>query len=1108
MDALVDLLDALEPLLTDHDTRFVPALDEALAAEAIVGTQALDLFPHSHHDGVLGAWIGSASGLERALSVVRRASYQGVSRFGGALVLVGDDPSGASTGMPTYSESALAHAFVPVFYPADAAEILSLGRHALAISRFAGTWVSLKLVRDVVAGGMIVTLERNPFEPQLPKLEFAGRAFEKRLEPSLRRAAIRRSEHELVYERLEAVQRYADLNELNPVEHRHARDRLGIVASGRLYRELQSAFELLGLDAAALGKLGIRVLRLQLLYPIPKRRLREFAEGLSEVIVLDDRRGFIEDQIRIGLCDLTSPPRVLGQRDRRGAPWLARHAEVTAESLALDLGPYLARQYAPSGSDLPVLQRLHKKVDPETGEARIVPVQGPDVVRDALVSRIAELGIARHRLPSAWSVSEACSRAEESSAACPSGEMGPLSEEVYGVGSVSSWIGLAPYIHTRHRFVRLPRTLPWHRSRLVIQAAIDAGVTVTYVLQLHSISGGRDERRAGKPVGDASAVASERRCRPSRADCIRALLAEGVAHVVARIHDPAIDALAERDPRVEVVRTQNIEQMQQRLAAQSGVSLWIEQEPADSLTELQRRVPVWAFPPESFGPSWSELFDIEGEWAPGPAYRELEQLVLDEPDLPTEGARRVQLCASGPSAERIIDVIVRAAEIEGLHAVHLACPHGPQPAASDWASCILSSTPIPGSARVVLEGASCVFASSFELPPSASGDRVLSPERSLVLLHRPAAPDRIVGTRSSATDVQHSWDARCRELQVIDARELCRSVLGAPQHHPMVLLGMAAQRGRLPFASAGLECAIRDRESDLEGSLLALRLGRAVVAAPEVVERWMRAALDHDSAHSLRTASASAGRPDDPHAILERALAPFTDRRVATGALEALSRQARELADYQDLAYATRFASVVEVLLASEARSSELRQPLLSVRAADVLAELMLTPDFYESARQRLRGRYRLWLEGRSKRLRLRHRLRSALWPTLQRTKSAWEGAGSPLPTAEISVSARWGDWLLAVVVSARRLRNSVLDPARLSPRVRLLRARREFGVACLGRLGELWARRSSEGIESDNVVGFCIEQLHHLAALDPSEVDSVRRIEARIETRLEGERE
>lgn len=205
--ALDPLLRALAPLLVQEQVRYQPVSNDALAASAVAGTQMIDVFPHEQHEGVLGIWFGSAMGLERALSAIRRANFQGISRLGAAVALVGDDSLGSSESLPTHSERALAHACVPVLCPADAGEILSLGRHAFGLSRYAGTWTALKVTSDLARSGLVIDVPRREPELILPKLEIDGRAFQKRLDATLLPSAVLRVEEELIYERLEAVRR-------------------------------------------------------------------------------------------------------------------------------------------------------------------------------------------------------------------------------------------------------------------------------------------------------------------------------------------------------------------------------------------------------------------------------------------------------------------------------------------------------------------------------------------------------------------------------------------------------------------------------------------------------------------------------------------------------------------------------------------------------------------------------------------------------------------------------------------------------------------------------------------------------------------------------------
>src|SRR5262249_43885634 len=208
------LLRSLAPLLDRHGVRFVPGLNEELAATAVAGTQLLEVFPHDSWDGALGVFFAKAPGLDRALDALRHASFCGAARLGGALAVVGDDPFCKSSSLPSHSEHAFAHAFVPLFAPSDPADVLRLGLAAFALSRYAGLWAGMRVVADVADAGQVFELpERDP-ELVLPQFEFAAAPFAPRFDTALLPPNVLRIEQELVFGRMEAVRRFAAANAL------------------------------------------------------------------------------------------------------------------------------------------------------------------------------------------------------------------------------------------------------------------------------------------------------------------------------------------------------------------------------------------------------------------------------------------------------------------------------------------------------------------------------------------------------------------------------------------------------------------------------------------------------------------------------------------------------------------------------------------------------------------------------------------------------------------------------------------------------------------------------------------------------------------------------
>jgi indolepyruvate ferredoxin oxidoreductase len=1036
---LDQLLGSLHPLLEPEHVRFVPGLNEELAASAVAGTQMLDLFPHARYDGVVGLWFGKAPGLDRALDAIRHANYQGISRLGGALALVGDDPACKSSTLPSHSEVALAHAQVPVLYPSDAREIVELGRHAFALSRYAGTWVALKIVADVADGGAIFELPRES-APELPKLEIGGRTFQKRLDPRLLPPAVHRIEEELFYERLEAVRRYAEANGLNPIERRHRKDRIGLVSSGRLYRELATALELLGLRDADLERLGIRLMRMQLLYPLETRRLREFAQGLDEILVVDERRGFLEEQLRAALFNEIDRPRVLGQRDARGAPWLARHHEITAETLALDLAPHLvellgARELSARAERLRALREsdsplrvLSRQPHFCSGCPHSTSTQVPEGAR-------AGGGIGCHTLAL---------------------NMDRSVEFVGAMGSEGAhWIGLSPYTETPHLFQNLGDGTYCHSARLAVRAAVEAGVSLTYKLLYNgSIAMTGGQQAVGmKPVSEIA----------------RDLLRDGVTRIVAVSRDPALVALAERDARVAIVEREEYGGAMRELAGVQGVTCLLydqlcanqkqKLEKRGTLEPARERILIDQDVCEGCGDcgkktSCLSLWPVETPLGrktrlhtasctddraclagdcpafvsaelpaadPG-ARAELIGLALPEPACAPLGEGRFEVHFVGIGSTGVVTVdalVVRAAEIEGLYAQHLDQTGLSQRGGKVVSHCILSRRPLGGSPRVSAGAADAFFALD---PLGASGPgelALLDRERSRVVLHDTLPPTAPMVANPTLTApgvgaIAAELAARALSLDQLRAEDLAQAVLGRTLGANVVMLGAALQLGMLPLPLAAVECAIRDRGIAVEGNLLALRLGRAAVAAPEHAARWL--------ADLHPPSIGEGGDPERAAALLGEAwsgLARALDASPASEAREGLRRLAAALAvdlvAYQNARYAERYlerlARVARAESASGAAGLE-----LSRAVARELYRALAYKDEYEVARLLLRGPFRRWLDRRSGgRARVQHHLHPPLLRALGLRRKLRLGRGTEL--------------LFAGLHALRGLRGTPLDP-------------------------------------------------------------------------------
>ncbi|MGH3164552.1 MAG: indolepyruvate ferredoxin oxidoreductase family protein, partial [Trebonia sp.] len=317
-------------LLSEYRVVHQPGLNEELAATSVEGSQLAGRLG-LRTDGVTGFWYGKAPGLDRATDALRHAILAGTDPRGGVVALVGDDPNAKSSTVPSASEAGLADLALPVFYPADSQDVVDFGRHAVELSRASGIWAAMKMVANVAdaAGTAVVTSEWAP--PPMP-----GTAY--RHEPTGRLLAphIDRLEHSLYEVRLPLALEYIRASGLNQIVRRGPGDRVGIVAAGKSYLDLRQALRILGLTESDLGRSGIRLLKLAAIHPLEPGIVREFAEGLDEIVVVEEKRAFLEPALKGILYGGPDIPPV------RGKELFAEPGELDPDMIARGLRGRLA----------------------------------------------------------------------------------------------------------------------------------------------------------------------------------------------------------------------------------------------------------------------------------------------------------------------------------------------------------------------------------------------------------------------------------------------------------------------------------------------------------------------------------------------------------------------------------------------------------------------------------------------------------------------------------------------------------------------------------------------------------------------------------------------
>lgn len=280
--------------LDSNNIKFVPGLNEELAATAVCGSQMVNFDPNATVDGVFGLWYGKGPGVDRSGDVFKHANIAGTSKHGGVLVIAGDDHSCKSSSLPHQSEHAFIAAMIPVMNPSGVREFLELGLHGWAMSRYSGCWIGFKAITDTIETSSSVDIDplavdiKIPESYPIPPDGFSLRWPDAPLE----------QENRLQRERLYALLEYVRLNKLN-YQLWDAHDaHLGIVTTGKSYLDTREALALMGLDETAARALGIRLLKIGVSWPLEPKGIREFAGGLTEILVVEEKRQIIEYQIK------------------------------------------------------------------------------------------------------------------------------------------------------------------------------------------------------------------------------------------------------------------------------------------------------------------------------------------------------------------------------------------------------------------------------------------------------------------------------------------------------------------------------------------------------------------------------------------------------------------------------------------------------------------------------------------------------------------------------------------------------------------------------------------------------------------------------------------
>jgi indolepyruvate ferredoxin oxidoreductase len=323
---------AASKVLAPRNIVFHTGLNEDLAATAVWGTQQAQMRGEGKYEGVFAIWYGKGPGVDRSGDVFRHANMAGTSPHGGVLAIAGDDHSGESSTVVHASDVALSDAMIPVLAPAGVQEIIDFGLLGLALSRYASVWVGLKCVHDTVESAAVVEAGLDRCSPVLPKDHV--------LPPdglSIRPSDDRFTQEERLHmQKLPAVKAFVRANGINRVVMGGgSAPKLGIAASGKAYLDVRQALDDLGIDEVRAAKLGIRLLKIGMVWPLEPQIVRDFASGLETIIVVEEKRSLIEAQLRDILYTEETRPAVVGKADEKGRSLFAPHGVLEPNQIAI-----------------------------------------------------------------------------------------------------------------------------------------------------------------------------------------------------------------------------------------------------------------------------------------------------------------------------------------------------------------------------------------------------------------------------------------------------------------------------------------------------------------------------------------------------------------------------------------------------------------------------------------------------------------------------------------------------------------------------------------------------------------------------------------------------
>ena len=960
--------------LENNDIVFEPGINEDLAATAVWGSQQLNVLPGAKYDGVFAIWYGKGPGLDRSGDPLKHGNFAGASPHGGVLVMVGDDHGAKSSSLAHQSDHAFIHFGMPIFNPATVQDYLDLGLYGWALSRYSGCWIGFKCVTETVDSSASVSVDPHRVEIVMPEdFEMPEGGVHMRWPDSPLA-----QEERLFRYRLQAVQAFARANRLDRTVIDGPRRRLGIVTSGKAYLDVRQALDELGLDEGRAADLGLSIYKVAMPWPLEPEGARRFCAGLDEVLVVEEKRPVIEDQLAKLLYNLDrgERPRLIGKRDEVGAPLLPEDGELTPAGVARVLGGRLLR-LAPE-------PELERRLGALPAPVAAAPWGGGPA--DSLV-----------RLPYFCS---GCPH--NTSTNVPEGSLALAGIGCHSMaiwmperrtmffsqmgGEGVPWIGQAPFTEMKHVFQNLGDGTYYHSGLLAIRAAAAAGVNITYKILFNDAVA----MTGGQPVEGSITVP----------EIARQVEAEGVKRIAVVSDEPDKYPPGSGFPACATFHHRDdLDKLQRELREWPGVSALIYDQTCAAEKRRRRKRGEYPDPPKrvfindavcegcgdcnvqancvaiepvetEFGrkrrinqSSCNKDFSCLKGFCPsfvtvhGGTPRKLSQ----SPGVRSAAGRAAELFAELPlpgSADSSSPYGILVTGIGGTGVVTVGALLGMAAHLEGKGCSVLDMTGLSQkngavathiriadeardlhSVRIASRGADLLLGCDIVVAAGEDALTRLAPGRVHAVVNSHLVPTPAFQTNP---DLELSAEGMIRAIReaagenrsdFVDASGLATALMGDSIATNLFLVGYAFQRGLLPVGLEAIERAIELNAVAVESNLRTFAWGRL-------------------AAHDLGAVEAAAGP------MMARA----SEADIATTLDEVVARRSAFLTAYQDAAYAERYTTLVAQVAALERERAKGLTGLAAAVARGYF-RLLAYKDEYEVARLYTDGAFRAKLE-------------------------------------------------------------------------------------------------------------------------------------------------